>query len=99
MIYDQFTFKRSQLSLSRKDLIGFNCRDHSAMVLQVFNPSKAMNGLNELEYINRFPLVIREIQRSKATLSKLLFGSFLLAAHLIRGSYIIIVVSHFSSKR
>lgn len=98
MIYDQFTRKRSSLSWPRKDLIGFNCRDHSAMVLQTFNPSKAMDGLNELEYINRFPLVIREIQRSKATLGKLFFGSFLLAAHLIRGSYIIIVVSHFFVK-
>ena len=68
------------------------------MVLQTFNPSKAMNGLNELEYINRFPLVIRQIIKIKATLANLLLISFLLAAHLIQGSYIIVEKTHFCQK-
>ena len=84
--------------ITEKDLIEFNCRDHSAMVLQVFNPSKASDGLKELEYINGLPLLIRQIIRIKATLANLLFVAFLLAAHLIQGTYIIPDSRHFCSK-
>ena len=84
--------------ITGKDLIEFNCRDHSAMVLQVFNPSKASDGLKELEYINGLPLLIRQIIRIKATLANLLFLAFLLAAHLIQGTYIIPDSRHFRLK-
>ena len=69
-----------------------NCRDFSALTLEVIFPSKLQDGLDELTDVNSYVLTLRRLWEDKATTTGAIIGVGVVATSIcymiIHGEYI-----------
>ena len=100
--YRKFIILRSIIARHFLDPIFFNCRDFNVLCLEVMKPSKMQQGLQALEDVNVYVLVIRSLIEHKATSFCLLTSGMILAYVadfiIIQCEYIYLSRNHFHKK-